>query len=160
MGAENLADLGQFAVQAPLPGQQQRPSAPKAQRFMAFLIDSFTYGLCSALSTAILTRAFQGDKLTLLIWSMFVLPVIYFVLPLYNSGQTPGKRFMKIQVINQDGTEDIGMRQAILREGPGRFVSIMCLGLGYISILTDGESRGWHDKMAKTRVIWLKDSAH
>jgi uncharacterized RDD family membrane protein YckC len=158
MGAENLADLGQFAVEAPPTSGNYRPKASNQHRFMAFLLDAIGYGMCSALSTAILNAAFSGDKMTLFVWGTFVLPVMYTILPLYSSGQTPGKRFMKLQVVRSDGADDIGFWQALKREFIGKTISGFCLLLGFVAILRDQEQGlSWHDKIAKTRVISLKE---
>jgi uncharacterized RDD family membrane protein YckC len=155
MGAEQLHDLGQFAVQPPT-GHQQRPPAPRTHRFLASVIDSFVYTALNTLCTVVIAKAFHGDKVTPLV-AFLVFHAVYYILPLYVSGQTLGKKIMKIQVVPVAGGEDIGMGQAFMREWPGKAISILALGLGYITILFDKENRGWHDKIAKTRVVTLKD---
>jgi hypothetical protein len=41
----------------------------------------------------------------------------------------------------------------VAREWLGKPISMLVFGLGYLSIMTDKENRGWHDKIADTHVV-------
>ena len=80
--------------------------------------------------------------------------LVYFsVLPAW-SGQTIGKIFMGLRVETVAG-ENLSLAQSFLR-----FVSfclsLLPLGLGLLWVFVDEESRGWHDRIALTRVVGLK----
>lgn len=72
-------------------------------------------------------------------------------------GQTPGKRWMRLRVVSQDGKR-LGAMQIIGRELLGRlFINSITFGIGYLvsmiwSLLTR-EHKTIHDVIAGTRVI-------
>jgi len=68
------------------------------------------------------------------------------------AGQTPGMRFLGIQ-LTVSGHERLSPRLAVRRLF-GLVLSILPLGLGVLSILTDERRRGWHDKLAGTEVYY------
>lgn len=67
-------------------------------------------------------------------------------------GQTPGKKVMKIRVVDfatgQAGIESRGWTRA-----GGRILSGIPCALGYLWILWDKDKQTWHDKMASTTVV-------
>ena len=67
-------------------------------------------------------------------------------------GQTPGKMLLGIKVVNERG-EVPGMGRALVREVPGRFLSEVSLGLGYVWAAWDDKKQAWHDKLARTYVV-------
>ena len=69
-----------------------------------------------------------------------------------NSGATPGKMVMGLKVVSADTGGLIDVRAAILRY-LGYILSIISLGVGFLSVVWDPDKQGWHDKIAKTRVI-------
>jgi uncharacterized RDD family membrane protein YckC len=89
---------------------------------------------------------------------MIIFSVIYFVwfLTLLRKGTTPGKKVLKIQVINQQSGDIPGFQKMFLREIVGRFLSGLFLGLGYIWALLDKNGQAWHDKLAGTVVVKLE----
>lgn len=68
------------------------------------------------------------------------------------AGQTPGMRFLGIQLRSGDA-ERLRLGQAIKRLA-GLVLSILPFGLGFIPILTDERRRGWHDRFAGTEVFF------
>jgi uncharacterized RDD family membrane protein YckC len=66
-------------------------------------------------------------------------------------GATPGKMALGLRVVRQDG-EDVDVSVAALRF-VGYMVSGIVLGLGFLWVVCDSNNEGWHDKIAKTRVI-------
>ena len=67
-------------------------------------------------------------------------------------GQTPGKMLMRIKVIDERG-EVPGIGRALVREVPGRLLSEISLGLGYVWAAWDDKKQAWHDKLARTYVV-------
>lgn len=72
-------------------------------------------------------------------------------------GQTPGKRWMRLRVVSQDGTR-LSASQTIGRELLGRlFVNSITFGIGYILSLIwslfSKEHKTIHDVIAGTRVV-------
>ena len=72
-----------------------------------------------------------------------------------NSGATPGKMVMGLKVVSAETGGLIDVRAAILRY-VGYIVSIISLGVGFLWVVWNPEKQGWHDKIAKTRVIRAK----
>ena len=68
------------------------------------------------------------------------------------AGQTPGMRFLGIQLRAGD-SERLRLGQALKRL-VGLILSIIPFGLGFVPITTDERRRGWHDKMAGTEVFF------
>ncbi|MDX9709761.1 MAG: RDD family protein, partial [Trichloromonas sp.] len=69
-------------------------------------------------------------------------------------GQTPGKMALRIKVIRATG-EEIGYGRAFVREVPGKFLSGILLGIGYLMAAFDSQKQGLHDRIADTYVIKL-----
>jgi uncharacterized RDD family membrane protein YckC len=68
------------------------------------------------------------------------------------SGQTVGKRAMKIRVISSIDGGPIGFGRGLLRY-IGRIASSIPFGLGYFWMLWDPERQTWHDKIASSVVV-------
>lgn len=69
------------------------------------------------------------------------------------AGQTPGKRLMGLVVVRTDGGR-LKLGRAIVR-WLGYWVSGL-LFLGYLWILVDGRRQGFHDKLARTLVVYSR----
>jgi len=67
------------------------------------------------------------------------------------NGQTVGKRVMGIKVVKENG-KALDYREAVLRY-LGYIISAIPLGLGFFWVLIDEKKQGWHDKLAKTKVV-------
>ena len=88
-------------------------------------------------------------------FSLFVgYPVLFWVL----AGQTLGKRFMGLRVISMHG-DHITLKQA-LKRFVGYWLSALPLFLGYWWVLIDDDRQTWHDKFAKTYVVYDWDARH
>ncbi len=81
--------------------------------------------------------------------------VLYFILFLYCTGTTPGKRLLNLRVISADG-EKLLLMDVVYRETVGRFLCGLTMGIGYIFAGVDGQKRGLHDMLCDTRVIYAK----
>jgi uncharacterized RDD family membrane protein YckC len=68
------------------------------------------------------------------------------------AGQTPGMRFLGLQLRSGE-EETLGVGRALKRI-VGLVLSIIPFGLGFVPILTDERKRGWQDKLARTEVFF------
>lgn len=69
----------------------------------------------------------------------------------FADGATLGKKILKIKIVKLDGSP-LTMGSALGRYVAYLIAAIPC-GLGLLWVLWDEEHRGWHDKMADTKVI-------
>lgn len=78
-----------------------------------------------------------------------------------TTGQTPGKAFMGVRVVRVDGGP-MTVWTSVMRLF-GYAVSFATLGLGFYVMLADNRRQGWHDKIARTCVIYswpARQNAH
>ena len=81
--------------------------------------------------------------------------MIYAILMLNYYGATLGKRLLGIKVVSENGKRP-SILDLIIRESIGKFLSTIVLGLGFILAGFDKKKQGWHDKLAKTVVVYDK----
>lgn len=84
--------------------------------------------------------------------SSMVVGAAYYVFFTGYCGQTPGKMAIRVKVIRTGGGE-IGYGRALAREIPGKFLSGLLLGVGYLMVAIDPRKQGLHDKIADTLVV-------
>lgn len=77
----------------------------------------------------------------------------YYIYFTGKTGQTLGKRALKIKVVQVGSDAPLGYVNAFLREVVGKLLSSLVFGLGYLWVIWDKDKQGWHDKIAKTVVI-------
>jgi uncharacterized RDD family membrane protein YckC len=77
---------------------------------------------------------------------------IYYTLCWALIGQTIGQRFMGLRVLRLDGRE-LGLRRSFLRY-IGYALCFVTLGVGFLWVLIDNRRMGWHDKLARTCVVY------
>lgn len=65
---------------------------------------------------------------------------------------TPGKRLLRLKVLDEKTGENVTPDQAILRY-IGYFPATFVFFIGLIWVAFDPKKQGWHDKMAKTVVV-------
>lgn len=70
---------------------------------------------------------------------------------------TPGKRLLKIRVVDAKTGKHLTILQSVVRYF-GYLIASFPLGLGFIWILLDEKNQGWHDKIAGSVVI--RDSSY
>ncbi len=70
---------------------------------------------------------------------------------------TPGKRLLKIRIVDAKTGKNLNVWQSIIRY-VGYLISSLPMGLGFIWIFLDEKNQGWHDKLANSIVI--KDNAY
>jgi uncharacterized RDD family membrane protein YckC len=80
---------------------------------------------------------------------------IYFIFFWVISGFTPGKALLGLRVVRSDG-RPVNLGRAVLRL-IAYLIAALPLFLGFIWILFDNRRQGWHDKIARTYVIYVWD---
>lgn len=76
----------------------------------------------------------------------------YNIFMINNSGQTFGKKLMRIKVVGEDGKR-LSLMQVVVRETVGRFLSTIFFEIGYLWMIFDKNRQTWHDMLAKSIVI-------
>ena len=71
-------------------------------------------------------------------------------------GKTVGKALMGLRVLGQDGRR-LTFWQALIR-ALGYYVSGLALFLGFLWVLVDDRRQTWHDKLARTLVVYEWDA--
>jgi len=82
-----------------------------------------------------------------------LMPLAYFAIAGAIAGRTVGKAVMGLRVVRLDGRR-ISAARSLLRT-VAYLVSALPLFAGFLWVLVDGERRGWHDHIARTRVVYL-----
>lgn len=128
--------------------EAQGEAAGFGVRFVAYIIDGIILFIPSMILQLVLGQIFGG-----LIG--FVVGIAYVVYFWTSSGATPGKMAMGLKVVSAETGGLIDPGTAALRY-VGYIVSSIAIGLGFLWIIWDPEKQGWHDKIAKTRVIRVR----
>lgn len=82
-----------------------------------------------------------------------VLSSFFYFLPLtYFTGQTLGKKVVRIKVLSTD-LNKASFGEVLTRETLGRLISSLVLELGFLWVAFDEKKQGWHDKIAGTVVV-------
>lgn len=134
------------------------PDAPIISRFLALLVDGFILGILNQITIialGILFGGVTGGLFFIIIFVMFV-PFIYYYYTMKNSGQTVGKKLLKIRVVHQEtGSSRFTMKDIIIRESIGKLISTLVFGVGYLIVFTGAKS--FHDQIAKTKVVQAEE---
>ena len=85
-------------------------------------------------------------------WLWQILFAVFFVFCWVKFAGTPGKRLLRLKVLDERTGENITVGQGIIRY-IGYFPAILVLFIGLIWVAFDSKKQGWHDKMAKTVVV-------
>lgn len=113
-------------------------------RFIAVIIDGVILGII----TAVLFGAARetGGGISFLVGVAY-----YWYFMTRQAGQTPGKKLLNIRVIRTDN-QPLSDADAVIRY-IGYYINSIVFMLGWIWVLFDAKSQGWHDKIAKTYVV-------
>jgi uncharacterized RDD family membrane protein YckC len=111
---------------------------------------SFTIQLTSGTKFS-LTNHQVASLVAALVWEF-----VYFAYQWAISGKTIGMAVLGIRVVKTDGSP-AGARQAIIRTLTLP-LSIIVFGLGFLGILTNRRRYAWHDRSAKTAVVYSWDA--
>jgi len=168
------------AVDSPLSDPTSPPGIPEAPAFElagfwrrvgAYLIDAFIIWVAIfALQIVVGIARFAlfwaipgnvGGPVNLLFTLLSTLLGLAIFLGYYpyfwtTSGQTLGKKALGLRVVRTGGYK-LGLGRAILRL-LGYWLSALTLGLGFIWVAFDRKKQGWHDKIADTQVIRVRES--
>jgi len=135
-------------------------------RLVAFLIDQVILSAALSILTALAGAALQSFRLANLLGTEdlalqlaliavgamgVLLNLVYYTGFWLLAGQTPGKAFLGLAVVRVDGGP-LRPGTAIVR-WLGYWLSGI-LFLGYLRILADDRRQGWHDKLARTLVVY------
>lgn len=74
-----------------------------------------------------------------------------------KTGQSLGRKFLNIAVLNRGG-QPIGIGSAALREIIGRWISGLVCYIGYLNAFWDKDKQMWHDKMANCYVYYVEEN--
>ncbi len=92
----------------------------------------------------------------LVVISFVVWEFVYFAYQWSLSGKTIGMALLGIRVVATDG-DAIAVRQAVIRTITLP-LSFLLFGLGFLGILLNKDRHAWHDRMAKTVVVYSWDA--
>jgi uncharacterized RDD family membrane protein YckC len=71
-------------------------------------------------------------------------------------GSTFGQLLFGLRVVRADGSHILSFWQVVVRV-IGFYLSMAVFFLGFLWILIDRDRRGWHDKLARTKVVYTFD---
>lgn len=117
------------------------------ERFIAIIIDGFVIGLIFGLISIGARDNVLGGVVSFLVglgynWYFWT----------RQEGQTPGKRIMKLRVVDARTGGALNDTQAVIRF-VGYYINSMAIMIGWIWALFDKDRRGWHDMLANTLVV-------
>ena len=153
-------------------------------RYVAFLLDvlvvslaSFLFvtalqltldffGINTLLSSVAESQAVAQQKVVfsgLVLWLVtiaggFLSFGIYSIVAWLLVGKTVGKALMGLRVLGQDGRR-LTFSQALIR-ALGYYVSGLALFIGFLWVLVDDRRQAWHDKLARTVVVYEWDAQY
>ena len=87
------------------------------------------------------------------IFLQYIFPIILTVGFWMYKSATPGKMALKVKIVNVDDLQQPSKGRLILRY-VGYYVSLLFFGLGFFWAAFDSKKQTWHDKIAKTLVIY------
>lgn len=155
------SELADLRPQATTQGEQNLPKAGFWIRVVAYLLDATLLGvvqLILSLMLGLVVGAIGGGgdiALSVVLWLFgATLSIAYAVFFTGYCGQTPGKMALRLKVIRADGSP-LTYGRAALREVPGKFLSSILLGIGYLMVAFDNRKQGLHDRIADSYVIKL-----
>jgi uncharacterized RDD family membrane protein YckC len=141
------------------------------RRTIAFLVDKLVLSLTSIIllfiAALFLGLGFPLDlsvNISEVITGTFILSyygttiflnMVYFTYFHGTTGQTPGKKILGLKVIQKTGDE-MTLGLAFLR-WVGYIISGLVFNLGFLWVAFDRKKQGWHDKIAATYVINLRE---
>lgn len=84
-----------------------------------------------------------------------ILTAVLFIGFWHYYSATPGKLVLGMKIVDAETGQPPTRRQGVIRFA-GYVVSTAALMLGFFNIIWDGRKQGWHDKMAKTVVVYTR----
>lgn len=83
----------------------------------------------------------------------FVAPFIYYIIMTHYYSATLGKMAVGIVVKNETG-QKLTLGEVLMREIPGKLLSSITLGIGYLMVAFTEKKQGLHDKLAHSVVVY------
>ena len=134
---------------SPASGTASGPRAGFFRRLASVILDGLVLAVIWV-PLVIIGHAANAAAVLLLIVPIALFYEIYFHGG--PSGQTPGKKWMGIRVVDFNTGGPIGYGRATIRV-IGRYISGIFCDLGYFWMLWDKEKQCWHDKIANDVVV-------
>ena len=134
-----------------IPSPEKGKKANLFARWVALVIDPVIAVALYFIAIGIFGRI--SEDLGIAVAVLFPLGYFVWFLLLLRKGLTPGKKLLRLQVVNHQTGEIPGFGKMFLREIIGRFLSGLFLSLGYLWALFDKNGQAWHDKLAGTVVV-------
>lgn len=123
----------------------------------AWLLYSLGAGALSLVVQLITGKTLDLSKHAVLaVVVLVVWEFVYFAGQWALGGRTIGMALFGIRVVMANGSQ-VTVRAAVTRT-LALPLSIICLGLGFLGILTHRERRAWHDRIAGTAVVYDWDA--
>ena len=150
---------------APLDAGRQGHYAGGVTRLVAFAADVgaswgiFTLalaGLSFAINLVTGNQVNLGSRQVLALSGLVIWEFIYFAYQWSLAGKTIGMAVLGIRVVSKDG-DAITPRQAVIRTITLP-LSFLFFGLGFLGILLNKDRHAWHDRLAKTVVVYSWDA--
>ncbi len=94
-------------------------------------------------------------SVTSLLLTVAFAPVYFIFFWLIADGTTPGHAVMGLRVVRTSG-KPMRLHVSIVRFA-GYIVCFMTLGLGFLWVLIDNQRQGWHDTLAGTCVLYIRE---
>lgn len=85
-------------------------------------------------------------------WIWQILAAVFYIFCWIKFAGTPGKRLLRLKVLDEKTGENVTVGQAIIRY-IGYIPATLIFFIGLIWVAFDAKKQGWHDKMAKTVVV-------
>lgn len=79
-------------------------------------------------------------------------PSMYFILFWSLGGQTIGDYMVGVKIVRTDGG-DVGFIRALIR-WLAFLLCVLTIGIGFLWVIVDDRREGWHDKLARTCVVY------
>jgi uncharacterized RDD family membrane protein YckC len=131
-------------------------------RLLAVIVDAFvvTFGFTLIVAGAVFViRLFAPDfeipantgfvyGASLLVWGF-----LYLWASLTVFGKTPGKAMLGVRVVSSDGHVALRGRQPLVRVLTYP-LSFLAFGIGLLGVVFNRERQAWHDRFAKTAVVY------
>lgn len=128
--------------------------ASPAQRIAAWVIDALLWTLALTPVNPFLYTSRPSPPLFFSVWAAAMV-LLFAYLTVFDggaSGATPGKRIMRIRVIDAEGEGPIGYRRAAIRAAV-LFAGGIAFYVGWLTALSDPRRQTWHDKVARSLVV-------
>lgn len=127
-------------------------------RFLACLIDSiWMLPLIFMIAFAVYGEGYFSSEQTyqgpIDIFLQYVFPIFLTLGFWMYKSATPGKMLLNLKIVNVSDLQQPSKGCLILRY-VGYYVSTLLFGLGFLWAAFDPKKQTWHDKMAKTLVIY------